>query len=312
MGGDYAINAPTGQLSEGLFNALFTRKFRRGQGLAADIRKRLTKLLTLPDEGGWHALTIAAVHLHQLYFIDREWTRAILLPKFDPTLREAEAAWSGFMRSGQASSDLFKDMRHHFLAAFGATNHWTSRETEHLAQHLVLALQGTQSRHRYVTNQEAREALRSANDAVRLKTLSAVAEHTSTDSGWRHIVVPFFRNVWPRDRKFQTGETSRLLAFLLEESGEFFPRGVDLVADFLVGVPNSDILVYKLGGEVDNGHSSLAKRYPEQTLTLLSKIVDENSPRPPYGLAEVMTGLVEACPDLRQDVRWQRLHKLTL
>jgi hypothetical protein len=233
MGMDYAINAPTGHLAEGLFAALFARKPKARQGLSADIRQRLETLLALPDEGGWHALTIAAQQLHNLHLIDRDWTRTILLPRFDPEAPAAEAAWSGFLGAHRlAAPVLFKDMRSHFLAAFEATIHWTAHGISHLGQHLVLALEGPPRGTAYLAADEARIALRSASPAVRLETLSFLRQRAAVADGWKRFVVPFFRNVWPRERQFQTSETSRILVLFLEGLGARFPDGVRLVADF--------------------------------------------------------------------------------
>jgi hypothetical protein len=311
MGMEYAINAPTANLAEGLFAVLYAPDPKPGQELPADVRQRLETLIALPDEGGWHALTIATRNLHQLYPMDRDWTRTLLLPRFDPARPDAEAAWSGFIGSNHpASRELFKDMRAHFLAAFAATNRWAEHGIAHLGQHLVLALERQQGGKPYITADEARMALRSANSAVRLETLWFLREHAATDGGWKRIVVPFFRNVWPRDRQFQTAETSRHLVLLLVDLDDRFPDGVRLVGDFLVSSLNADGLVFLFGSDRDHGHGDLMKRFPRETLTLLSKIIDASSPRAPYGLAEVMTRLAEAAPDLRQDERWQRLHRI--
>jgi hypothetical protein len=311
MGVDYAINAPTGHLAEGLFAALYARKPRDDEGLPGDVRQRLETLFALPDEGGWHALTIAAQHLHNLYRIDRDWTRALLLPHFDPRMPESEAAWSGYLRAGRlAHRDLFKDMRNHFLAAFAATPRWNAHRIEHLGQHLLLALGGPPRGKSYITALEARVALRSANSAVRLETLSYLRRCAAQPEGWKRIVLPFFRNVWPREKQFQTAETSRSLVHFLEELGSHFPDGVRIVADFLVSSSDIDLYVYQLANEREHGHGDLLAQYPQETLTLLSKIIDEKAASPPYGLAEVATRLAAVAPELRQDERWQRLDKM--
>lgn len=311
MGTDYANNAPTGHLAEALFAALDARKSKTKRRIPADIRLRLETLIGLPEEGGWNALTTAARYLHDLYRIDRDWTRTFLLPLFDPKKSEAEAAWSGFLRSGYlASRPLFKDMRKHFLAAFAATNHWTASGISHLGQHLLLAIEEPRRSTAYVAGHEARIALRSASSAVRLETLSFLGRRAAIAGGWNRAVVPFFRNVWPRDRQFQTAETSRNLVHFLKNLGERFPDGVRLVADFLVGSPRIDTLVFQFGNDHPSSHGDLTRRFPHETLTVLDKIIDENTARPPYGLAEVMRRLVDVAPDLRQDARWQRLHKM--
>jgi hypothetical protein len=309
---DYAINAPTGHLADALFGALDARELQPRRRLPVDIRLRLETLLNLPEEGGWHALAVVARQSHYLYWIDRRWTRTFLLPRFDPNTAEAEAAWSGYLGASQlAQPELFKDMREHFLAAFAAIPHWAARGIERLGQHLLLAVEGPPSNKAYVTADQARTALRSANSAVRLEALSTLQQRATESGAWKRIVVPFFRDVWPRERQFQTAETSRALALFLAERGEQFPDGVRLVADFLVSSPDIDIVVYQFGRDRENGHRDLATRYPHATLTLFSRIIDERSPRAPYGLAEITTHLAEAAPELRQDERWRRLHKMT-
>lgn len=312
MGIDYAINAPTGHLAKGLLAALDARKIGAGQGLPVDIRLRLEVLIALPAEGGWHPLAIAAQQLHQLHWIDRDWTHDFLLPRFDPARPEAEAAWSGFAHSGYfASRALFQDMRAYFLAAFAATPHWTANGIEDLGQHLLFALDGQDDGKPFVTAEEARTALRGANAAVRLQALWFLPQLVALEDGWERRIVPFFRHVWPRDRQFQTPETTHRLMLFLENLGERFPDGVRLVGNFLVSCPDVDVFLFQLGRDGGDGRPSLARKYPLATLVLLNRIVDKNSPRPPYGLAEVVTSLADASPEIRQDASWQSLHEMT-
>jgi hypothetical protein len=313
MGVDYAINAPTGELAQGIINALFARKPKRNQRLPQDLRPRFERLLSLPGEGGWHALTIIAQQLEALYLVDRDWTRSVLLPRFDPSRAPAEAAWSGFLGAARLASPLlFYEMKAHFLGAVAATRHWTADGMSHLGQHLVLALESSPRRKALLAHGEGRAALREASEALRRDALFFLRSRAAMEGGWERSVVPFFRRVWPRERQFQTLDTTRTLVLFLEEVGEHFPEGVSLVADFLVPSPDAGMFVFQFGNDREHGHADLTDRYPLDTLFLLSKIVDETSQRPPYGLAEVLSRLTSAAPELRHDERWQRLHRLTL
>jgi hypothetical protein len=313
MGMNYAINAPTGNLAQGIIDALFARKLGRNQRLAKDLQPHLERLLTLPDEGGWHALTIIAQQLEGLYIIDRDWTRNVLLPRFDPAQTSAEAAWSGFLGAARlASPALFGEMKVNFLGAIAASRHWTADGMSHLGQHLLLALELQPPRKALVTFSEGRTALRASSEAVRLDTLYFLRSRAAVKGAWERIVVPFFRNVWPRERQFQTLETTRRLVLFVEELGERFPDGVLLVADFVVPSPDADAFVFQIGNNRASDQADLVAQYPLDTLFLLSKIVDETSERPPYGLAEVLSRLTDSAPALRHDERWQRLHHLTL
>jgi hypothetical protein len=312
MGVDYAINAPSGDLAQGIIDALFARKPRRKQHLAKDLRIRLERLLALPEEGGWHALTVIAQQMHGLYVIDGGWTRNVLLPRFNPEQAPAEAAWSGFLGAARlASPSLFSDMKADFLKAIAATPRWTADGLSHLGEHLVLALERFPRRKALLTFDEGRSALRAASGEVRQRALYFLRSRVMVEGAWDGSVVPFFRNVWPRERQFQTVETTRTLVLFLEELGERFPDGVSLVADFLTPSPNAETFVFQFGNDREHGHVDLTARYPLDTLFLLSKIIDETSERPPYGLAEVLSHLANAAPDLRHDERWQKLHRLT-
>jgi len=294
-------------------SALFARKPRRNQKIPADLKHRVERLLALPDEGGHHALTIVARELHGLYIIDRDWSRTVLLPQFDAAKPAAEAAWSGFLSATQMPSPaLFAELKHAFLQAIAATPHWTCHGLTLLAEVLVLALDWPKRGRPLVMATEARNALRGASSAVREHALFFLRSCIGQTGAWDRLIVPFFRNVWPRERKFQTEATTRCLVLFLEELGAHFPLGVALVANFLVPSANTDTFIYKFGSNRQLGHADLTGQFPQETLSLLSRIVDQTRPHPPYGLADAMTRLAEASPELRHDERWQQLHRLTL
>jgi hypothetical protein len=309
MGMDYAINSPTGDLAQALVNLLFAGKPKRNQGLANNLQLRVERLLSLPGEGGNHALTMIAQQLHALFVIDPAWTRRVLIPRFDPTKAAAEAAWSGFLSAARMPSLLlFRELKTHFLAAFTASSGWTCNGLGNLGQMLVLTLEAPPHYRALLTTSEARTALRNAGSDTRHEALSFLRGRASEPRAWSKVIVPFFRDVWPRERRFQTAGTTRTIVLFLSELGDRFPEGVRLVADFLIPSPNADIL----GNNGDHGHTDLASRFPHETLTVFSKIIDVTEPHRPYGLAKALTRLVDAAPELRHDERWQRLHHLTL
>jgi SIR2-like protein len=313
MGVDYAINSPTGDLAQGLINALFARKPKRNERIAKDLRPRLERLLALPGEGGRHALTIIAQQLHGLYVIDRAWCKKILLPYFNPQQEAAEAAWSGFLHASQMPVPaLFLELKTYFLAAIAATPRWTAEGLTHLGQVLVLALELQQPRELLISSTEARTALRSASAETRRETLFFLRSRAPQKGAWSKLIVPFFRNVWPRERKLQTAETTRMLLLFLEDLGELFADGVRLVADFLEPVPEVDVFVYQFGSDGEQGSANLTRQFPQEALLVLDKVIGNMRERAPYGLAGILTQIADAAPSLRHDARWQRLERLTM
>jgi hypothetical protein len=257
-------------------------------------------------------LTIIAQQLHGLYVIDSAWSKAILLPSFDPLHASAEAAWSGFLHASRMpSSTLFRELKTYFLGAIAASPRWTFQGLTHLAQVLILALELLARRTPLLSFAEARVGLRSATAAVRLEALSFLRSRAVEDGAWNKLVFPFFRKGWPREKKFQTPETTGMLLLFVQELGDRFPDGVRLVADLLGPSSETDLFVFQFGREAEHGHADLTRRFPHETLLLLDKIIDSTHKHPPYGLADVLTRLTDAAPELRHDDRWQRLHRLT-
>jgi hypothetical protein len=313
MGVKYAINAPTGHLAQGLIDAFFDRKPRRNKPMAKDLCVRLERLLSLPGEGGWHALTIVAQQIHTLFSIDPKWSKKVILPRFNPEHGSAEAAWSGFLVTSRlARPPLFRSLKAYFLDAIAATPRWTAEELPHLGQHLLLAIELSSPRRVLLSVQEGRAALRASSAALRQETLWFLRGRAAAKGAWDRLVVPFFNSVWPREREFQTASTTRTLVQFLTDLNDRFPDGVSLVSDYLVQAPDTDLVVYQFGSEREHGHADLTTRYPLDTLFLLSRIIDETSERAPYGLADVLSRLATAAPEVRHDERWQRLHRLTL
>jgi hypothetical protein len=209
------------------------------------------------------------------------------------------------------SPALFGQLKAYFLGAIAASSGWTCDGLTNLADILVLALQPVSRRRPLLSFGEGRAALRSASDAIRQKSLWYLHAHGRPQGASNNFITSFFRKAWPRERKFQTTETTRALLFLVKGLGSRFADGVRLVADFLTPLPEVDVHVYQFGNEGEHGHADLTKQFPHETLLLLDKVIDSTHQRSPYGLAEVLTRLSDAAPELRHDDRWQRLRRLS-
>jgi hypothetical protein len=311
-GMEYALNSPTGSLAQALIKALSARKPKANQGIAKDLKTRIERLLVLPSEGGDHALAMVAQQSHYLYVVDPQWTRAVLLPHFNSDRKSAEAAWSGFLHAAQMPSPaLFAELKGYFLNAIAASPGWTFQGVTHLGQVLVLALEPQTSHRSLLSFAEARSALQTASAAVRRESLFFLIGRSRQEDTWNRMIVPFFRHVWPRELKFQTGETTRVLVLLLEELRDVFPEAVRLIGDFLVPLSQADNVPFQFGRADPDSTPALADQYPQDTLVVLDKVIDNAPKRAPYGLADVLKKIADVAPDLRYDERWQRLHSLT-
>jgi hypothetical protein len=313
MGVEYAINSPTGDLAQALMNELFARKPKAKQRIPKDLKPRIERLLKLQSEGGYHALTVVAQQLHGLHAIDPAWTETILLPRFDPKEAASEAAWSGFLAASRMPSPaLFRELKANFVSAVVASSGWTFQGVARLAQVIVLALDPAACHKPPLSFTEARAMLQNTTAEIQLEALSFLRSRVSPRGAWNKLIVPFFRKVWPRDTKFQSPETTRMLLLLIQQLGDRFPEAVRLVGDFLVPLPQVDIFLFRIGRATEQDRIGLVSRFPNDSLFLLDKVVDRSQQRAPYGLAEVLRQISDAAPDLLHDDRWQRLHHLTI
>ena len=86
----------------------------------------------------------------------------------------------------------------------------------------------------------------------------------------------------------------------------------DIKRPSLKRTAEADMFVFQFGSDRENGRADLIVRYPHDSLFVLDKIIAEGTARPPYGLGQVLSRLVEAASEIRVDSRWQRLHRLVL
>jgi hypothetical protein len=209
------------------------------------------------------------------------------------------------------SPTLFVELKCYFLSAIAASPCWTFQVVTHLGQVLVLALEPQASHRSLLSFAEARSALRAASPAVRREALHFLIGRSRQEDAWNKIIVPFFQQVWPRELKFQTAETTRVLLLFLQEVRDLFPKAVRLIGDFLVPLPQADTVPFQFGRADPDSRPALADQYPRDTLVVLDKVIDNAPKRAPYGLADVLKKIADVAPDLRYDERWQRLHSLT-
>ena len=90
---------------------------------------------------------------------------------------------------------------------------------------------------------------------IRLEALSFLRSRASQEGAWNKLLVPFFRKAWPRENKFQSVETTRMLLLFVQELGDRFSEGVRLVADFLVASPQMDTFVFQFSRATEHGHA---------------------------------------------------------
>jgi hypothetical protein len=279
------------------------------------IARLSTHLLAMSGAARDYSLSEMTSSLTWLYFVDPEWVRQQLIPRFDPASSDAEPAWSGYQYDqNQANSSLFALLKPYFLSVFVWLSRWRWEDAalRHFTELLVLYCFWHQSDGRYITYAEVRITLQQTTDAGRTHAAWMLTRIVKNQHVWPTFGRPFIENAWPRERRFQTSATSRQLADLARAADDGFPDAVRAVLPVLVPVEHVDMILHDVTDDsVNEGASAkLHQRFPEAFLALLDRLIDHDAHSCPYGLGNALHAIAEAAPPLRQDARWRLLSEI--
>ena len=311
---DHAINAPMGHATEALISILDARQLPKDHGMPEEFASRFQRLLDAPGEGSDHAVCLLTQQLAWLNDIAPEWVMTHMLPRFSLDHSDSEPAWNGLLwGNGIVGPELFKAIKDPFLQLFTRIYEWRWDDEAIRPAHQWLVM--TAIRHeqepRYTSFDEAREAMRRLSDKGRSDVVyHLVRVGQGNDSGWIEFVIPFLRDAWPKQAKFQTESTSVAFLSMLVASGDAFPRVLETVHDFLRPIRQAHYLFYRFHRAVADDEEPIPSRFPSKTLELMSIIVPDDPHEVYYGLGAVLALLSEAAPELTGDPRYHRLEEL--
>ena len=310
----HALNSPIGQLVHALVACLGKLKPTKSAKVPPVIRSRLESALSAPGEGSDHAVSMLLLNLRWLYFIDQPWARATLLPLLDLNHQKAEPAWEAFLFGNQLPSPgLFKLIKPAFLDALRVSANWSweDRATRRLGQFVVVAVGSSWEGTKYITSQEAREALQSTDDEGRLGALDQVRSMLSENHKWHAFGARFFREVWPKEATCQTSMTSRSLVDIAVAADDNFPDAIEAVLEFMRPTKNLDTLIYRWKRGRNEDRPSIAEAFPKATIKSLAHLIEDDPFSLPFDLDSILRITAEACPELRSTADWRGLDDLT-
>ena len=314
---EHAINGPVGEATKLLLDLLDAAEPKAASHMPADLTSRIERLMVAPGEGADHAICIIARRLRRLDYVDPDWTRATVLPWFNPDNPAAEPAWSGYLVDNRLPAPpLFSLLKPHFLTVFGHASEWNWVDHAFLRLHefLVIGCFKHRGSAGFISYDEARHALQRTNDRGRTHSINCL-NHDVLDGNrtkWRRFGKPFLKKAWPQEDRFRTEGTSREFAVLAEKAGAFFPEVVETILPYLVPLSGEGLFAHPLARASNEEGVAPATRFPDATLALIDKLVPENPSQMPYELDIVLELIAVAKPSLRQDGRWRRLNDVVL
>ena len=207
-----ALNAPVGKLFNLLIKDPANRRSRDRRWLSTSLDGSARDLLALPGDMRRHALVMLGFRVNWLFAIDPAWTERGLLPHVDHDGLDGDALWDGMLWAARVP------MRPLYLALketlFARAIKAQRRDESTVLAGFLLAGWGTETdTERWVTDLELREVLIHTDDELRQQLLRQLEQWCAEgDNSWRGRVIPFFKQVWPKQRALRTPAMANQLA----------------------------------------------------------------------------------------------------
>jgi SIR2-like domain len=309
-----AINSPTGDLAEALFDDPRKNGLNAGDGLPLGWLTLVESLLNLPGDMRRHALVIFAHNLSWFFAVDPKWTKSRLLAILDAKTPDDEAAvWSGFLWGAKArGQEFFMILKPHMLV-LAKSSKLEKRGHANVLTGLLLSawsLIDEKNGERWVTNDELREVLLNSSDDFRSHALWQVDSWSKADEGddvskWSLLLATFLRDVWPRQIAAKSAIVAARLCDLAFSNEKNFPEITEIVLPLLSKTDGGHLMLPNLRRSKDN----IVDLHPRLTLILLFAVLPDNVASWPYGIEGTLARIGEADISLKNDERLLELQR---
>jgi hypothetical protein len=304
-----AINSPTGDIAEALFDDPQKNGLLVGQGLPKAWTDMAEALLLLPGDLRRHALVIFSHQLSWSYAVDPVWAQDNLLRVLDGDSEDdKQALWAGFLWGGNAQGhEFFARLKPHLLQMA------TSRRLEkrgHTAAVAAMILSAwalkDDAGKRWVTDEEFRALLIDSNDDIRTQILWQAERWISKDrKKWAGKLVDLLRDVWPRHLAAKSGRVSARLCDIAFSDAEYFEELSAIILPLLTRADSDHLSLPELRRSGDG----IVNRFPRDTLALLYGVLPENVQAWPHGMNDILARIAEADAALIHDERLIELRR---
>jgi hypothetical protein len=248
-------------------------------------------------------------HLNWLYTVDPVWTERQLLPSAGSDQADGDAFWDGVMGSAQPPTRIL--FGHIAPGLIERTRRPRARRHHStiMAGFLLIGWGGAADAvepERLISDARLREILIWSDDELRIRMLWQLEQWSgSSESRWRHRVIPFFTDAWPKQRALRTPAISSRLADFLLASGDLMPALVPLVLPRLVPIRGGSLRTILLNGDREKDP---VRRFPAAMLDLLWAILGEDPAHWPYKVEDILDRLATA-PETSGDPRLSELRR---
>lgn len=298
-----AINHPIGRTTKALINFWLRSRPSDNDGLPERVREYFELLCDTTVEPNIHGRVILASRLIPLFRVDNEWTHRHLLPIFDwsKSQTQAAAAWRGFLWSPRLYRPLLLSFKDQFLKTANYYHELGQHGRQYVSILTFSALEPFDKfQHKdYVIAFEnlPQEALNEAANAL-VQALDGASGQR--ENYWNNRILPFWNVVWPKSEGRITSELSEPLSRLCIAAGNEFPSAISILLPWLRPFEHLHYSIHKLH------ESGLCSKFPENSLKLLSAIIYDQ-PWGPRDIEDCLNAIKFAEPKLKSHSSFQRL-----
>ena len=301
-----ALNEPAGKLAEIAASRLWMHSPEVNKGLPEPVRPYFESIGEKQEDV--LARVILIRFLNNLYLIDPEWTNEILITPMKAVETEVgRDLWTAYGYSPHVSPNLLSAIKHPFFEVL--KNYDDERRTDDnlvsMFMSVCLDLPNELNKteiSKVVQNLPEPALVHVAHFLER--RLSVAKEDRGT--AWREKVHPWLKRYWPTLSAKNTQQTSEALARMILETGDAFPEAVAWGETYLKSIE----------GHIYFGinRSSYPTTYPNDTLSLLEKIVPENGniPWEKSYLKQALDSIKSADTDLGSRPTFLRLYRIAI
>jgi hypothetical protein len=299
---DSASNHPIGHVTQALINLWFKQNPNDNDLLPAELKPVFTSLCDEQEDRFRHGRVLLGSRLITFFRVDRPWTEQYLLPLFSwSNPAEAKAVWEGFLWSPRLYQPLLIAFKPQFLES---ANRYADlgEHRQQFSAFLTYAALGTTEGYtadefRSAIGALPQEGLEESAQAL-YQALEGAAEQC--EDYWKNRAQPFWQQIWPKSRDLVTSRIVESLTRLVIATRGEFPAALAAVQDWLQPIEHPHYVAHLLT------ESGLCKRFPTEALLLLNAVIADQQ-WAPRELGQCLDDIVQADPQLRQDVRYQRL-----
>jgi hypothetical protein len=294
---DKAINAPSGNLAEGLLKLIWCRNLVRGNSIPMSIMKKLDVIIDDCNIGGRFGRVCIAAALLNFSILEKKWTVERILPKFSWKHQEASELWDSFLFAGRWGAELMKELSFEFCTVPDHFESLGDSSRRNFVQMLCAVVIHDRTVLRQNDIHSAFRKLSPADLQNAVWMMQRWLEHTDVDASvlWNEKLGPFIEEYWPSSISHRTHQLSISLAEMALRARAAFPAAVDILLKKHLLVPGrkTGLFLYRLVRENDDAgmtdNYDVIEKHPNNLLCLLDNVFDG----PEIGYAGFLEQLIQ-------------------